>query len=137
MSVIVNASRNNSSTSLQRQEPDRQSALRLNLNGNRLVFVNGSKWVVETSDLDVAANEMDKILDEREELETSLEEARAHIDALNKEIIETNEMKNAALGMVGQLLMSCYSYICSGLTDCLDNGPVADGRKAKEFSFGD
>jgi predicted nuclease with TOPRIM domain len=71
------------------------------LNGNRLVFVNGSKWVVETSDLDVAANEMDKILDEREELEASLEEARAHIDALNKEIIETNEMKNAALGMVG------------------------------------
>ena len=71
----------------------------LNLNGNKLIFVE-NQWIVQSDDLDIAASEIDIIIEERDELASSLHEAGLHTEALNKEIIETNDMKNVALGMV-------------------------------------
>ena len=78
-------------------------AITLNLNGNKLTFVE-NQWVVQSEDLDRAANEIDCIIEERDELISSLKEMSLHTDALNKEIIETNDMKNVALGMVTKLI---------------------------------
>ena len=66
--------------------------LKLSLNGNVFVFKPGKQWVMESSDLDIAAAEINKITDEKELLILEIEE-------LHKEIIETNEMKTVALGM--------------------------------------
>jgi Icc-related predicted phosphoesterase len=72
----------------------------LNLSGNEIVFSDGGNWIVQSSDLDKAANEIDLIIQERDELVLSLKEATSHTEALNNEIIETNEIKSIALGMV-------------------------------------
>ena len=71
----------------------------LNLNGNKLTFTD-NRWIVQSDDLDTAAAEIDSIIEERDELALSLKEAVLHTEELNKEIIETNDMKNVALGMV-------------------------------------
>jgi hypothetical protein len=56
---------------------------------------------VESSDLDTAAKEIETIMEERDELSSSLKEATAHIDELNKEVMETNDVKNITMAMVG------------------------------------
>ena len=78
----------------------------LNLNGNKLVFVE-NQWVVRSDDFDTAAAEIDLIIDEKDELTSSLQEMTLHTEALNKEIIETNDIKNVALGMVRILKRFC------------------------------
>jgi hypothetical protein len=77
-------------------------AITLNLNGNKLTFIE-NQWIVQSEDLDRAANEIDCVIEERDELLSSLKEMSLHTDALSKEIIETNDMKNVALGMVNQI----------------------------------
>mmetsp|Transcript_19371 Transcript_19371/g.18715 ORF Transcript_19371/g.18715 Transcript_19371/m.18715 type:complete len:142 (-) Transcript_19371:126-551(-) len=72
----------------------------LNLNGNNMVFSDSGTWVLQSADLDKAADEIDMIIQERDELVLSLKEATSHTDALNNEIIETNDIKNVALGML-------------------------------------
>jgi hypothetical protein len=82
-----------------KDNPKYLEAISLNLNGNKLTFVE-NQWIVQSDDLDRAASEIDSIIEERDELASTLKEMSLHTDALNKEIIETNDMKNVALGMV-------------------------------------
>jgi hypothetical protein len=89
-------------------------AITLNLNGNKLTFIE-NQWIVQSEDLDRAANEIDCIMEERDELVSSLKEMSLHTDALNKEIIETNDMKNVALGMVNKTCQ-CLKQIAHHLT---------------------
>jgi hypothetical protein len=83
----------------------------LNLNGNNMVFSDNGTWVLQSADLDKAADEIDMIIQERDELVLSLKEATSHTDALNNEIIETNDIKNVALGMVRITHINMYMYI--------------------------
>ena len=90
-------------TSEAKSNPKYLDAITLNLNGNKLTFVE-NQWIVQSDDLDRAASEIDMIIEERDELASTLKETALHTEALNKEIIETNDMKNVALGMVRVLL---------------------------------
>jgi hypothetical protein len=74
--------------------------LSLNLNGNKLIYIKGKKWISESSDLETAANEIHIVLNEREDLLLQLEKSQSLIEDLKNEIIETNEMKTLALNMV-------------------------------------
>ena len=62
---------------------------------------------MRSDDFDTAAAEIDLIIDEKDELTSSLQEMTLHTEALNKEIIETNDIKNVALGMVRILKSFC------------------------------
>ena len=92
-------------TSEAKTNPKYLEAITLNLNGNTLTFVE-NQWIVQSDDLDRAASEIDLIIEERDELTSALKETALHTEALNKEIIETNDMKNVALGMVRELPFS-------------------------------
>lgn len=88
-------------SSLERKndQQDFSDDITLNLNGNKLSFVE-NQWIAQSDDLDRAAVEIESIIEERDELLLTLEESSLHNEALIKEIIETNDMKNVALGMV-------------------------------------
>ena len=77
-----------------------QSQLHLNLNGVHLTYGDNCRWTVESSDLDTAAKEIDLIIEERDELVCSLKEATTHIDELNAEVMETNDVKNISMAML-------------------------------------
>ena len=76
----------------QQQQKEEEKPITLTLNGNVLVYKPGKQWELQSSDLDIAAAEINKITDEKELLLQEIEE-------LHKEIIETNDMKTVALGM--------------------------------------
>lgn len=78
--------------------------LSLNLNDNKLIFIKGKRWISKSSDLEIAANEIHIILNERDELLLQLEKSQSLIDDLKNEIIETNEMKTIALNMVSYII---------------------------------
>ena len=77
-----------------------QSQLHLNLNGVHLIYGDNCRWTVESSDLDTAAKEIDLIIEERDELVCSLKEANTHIEELNAEVMETNDVKNISMTML-------------------------------------
>ena len=72
----------------------------LNLDDIQISYGAGNKWIIQSNDLDTASNEIDTLIDERDELDHSLKEATLHIEQLNQEIIETNDIKNVTLAMV-------------------------------------
>lgn len=86
--------------------------LHLNLNGVHLLYGENCRWTVESSDLDTAAREIETIIEERDELTSSLKEATAHIDELNKEVTETNDVKNITIAMVGSNSSSSIRCDC-------------------------
>lgn len=88
-----------SSVERKNSHQDFSDDITLNLNGNKLTFVE-NQWIAQSDNLDRAAIEIELIIEERDELLLSLEESTLHNEALVKEIIETNDMKNIALGMV-------------------------------------
>ena len=75
--------------------------LHLSLNGVHLLYGENCRWTVESSDLDTAAKEIEIVIEERDELCSSLKEANAHIEELNKEVMEMNDVKNITMSMVG------------------------------------
>jgi hypothetical protein len=77
---------------------DRQ--LKLNLNGNSLKFKIGKGWILDSSDLDMATLEIEKLLEEKDVLASSLKEALDQIEELHKEVVQTNEAKSIILEMV-------------------------------------
>ena len=91
--------------------------LHLNLNGIHLVYGDNCRWAVESSDLDTAAKEIDVLIEERDELALALKEAHAHVEELNKEVMETNDVKNVTMAMLveerqknAQLLRDLAAY---------------------------
>ena len=96
-----------SSAERKNDQQDFSDDIALNLNGNKLTFVE-NQWIAQSDDLDRAAAEIELIIEERDELLLTLEESSLHNEALIKEIIETNDMKNVALGMVRTPLI-CFT----------------------------
>ena len=72
--------------------------LTLTLGGVKLAFENG-KWKA-LSDLDIAAKEINEVMDERDAMLERVVEADSEIADLRKEVIETNNTKKVALEMV-------------------------------------
>ena len=86
---------------------DHNIELTINLGGQRLRFENGN-WRSQ-SDLDIAAMEINKVLDERDHALTSLAVAEQQIQDLHKEIFEINSTKKVALDMV--TLIRVYAHV--------------------------
>ena len=73
----------------------------MTLNGNRLMLKESTgQWTLESSDLDTATFEIEKLVDEKQTLVHSLSTAVAQIEELQKEVIEVNDMKSVILEMV-------------------------------------
>jgi hypothetical protein len=70
----------------------------LTLSGIKLSFEAG-KWRA-VSDLDIAAMEINRVMDERDHAISNLHIAEVQITALHKEIIQVNKTKKAALDML-------------------------------------
>lgn len=75
-------------------EADRKR-LTLSLGKNKLEFDNHGGWKVFSSDLDVAARQINALLDGKTVLENT-------ISALRSEIVEANKLKTVALDMVSE-----------------------------------
>ena len=127
--------------------PKDSEPITLNLNGNKLVFLE-NQWIVQSEDLERAASEIDIIIEERDELASSLHEASLHTEALNKEIIETNDTKNVALGMVGTIpFLFLYvdddasipfnTYFISNIDCSLAFTRIVDGRTTEKSRSGE
>ena len=90
------------SNKLQHQEETDSNMLTLTLGGVHLVF-EGGKWKAK-SDLDIAALEINQVMDERDNLISNTNELTLLVTALQKEILEINETKRIALEMVCGIL---------------------------------
>jgi len=77
-----------------------RKTLTISLGKNKLLFDNG--WKVSSSDLDVAAQQINALLDGKIVLENT-------IASLRTEVIETNKLKTVTLDMVSY--SSCYARI--------------------------
>jgi hypothetical protein len=91
--------------------------LTINLNGNKLKLANNGKWQLESSELEIATLEIEKLISEKEEMANALEKSMQQVDAFTKEIKEINQMKTVILEMVcfyHLLLVSDLSLIRYG-----------------------
>lgn len=79
--------------------------LSMKLGDNNLVFKDGD-WVLDSSDLDLATFEIEKLIDEKEILVKSLSDALDQVEELKKEVVEVNDTKSVILGMVTNLLLA-------------------------------
>lgn len=81
-----------------------EQPISMTLNGNRFLLKESTgQWMLESSDLDTATLEIEKLVDEKQTLVHSLSTAVAQIEELQKEVIEVNDMKSVILEMVCQL----------------------------------
>jgi hypothetical protein len=83
----------------------------LNLDNNRLIFKENGTWSLQSSDLDCALLEIDKLIDEKEVLVEALSESVNQIQQLSKEIIEVNGMKTVVLEMVLYVLVAIFFHL--------------------------
>ena len=83
------------SNKLQHQEETDSDMLTLTLGGVHLVF-EGGKWKAK-SDLDIAALEINQVMDERDNLIANTNELTLLVTALQKEILEINETNKMTL----------------------------------------
>lgn len=72
----------------------------LNLNGNKLVLGEDGRWRVQSKDFQLALLEVEKLVNEKEQLSSSLLDAVTQIDYLKDEVVEINKMKTVVLEMV-------------------------------------
>lgn len=72
----------------------------MTLAGNKLVLKGNGSWTLQSSDLDAATFEIEKLVEEKETLSASLEQCLDQIDELRKEVVEVNAMKTVMLEMV-------------------------------------
>lgn len=72
----------------------------LNLNGNELILDKRGKWQLISSDLDIAVNEIENIVENKGTLIQALSKSLRQIDDLNAEIKDINHMKSTLLEMV-------------------------------------
>ena len=85
-----------------------EQPITMTLNGNRFVLKEATgQWILESSDLDTATLEIEKLVDEKQTLVHSLSTAVAQIEELQKEVIEVNDMKSVILEMVLFLIVFC------------------------------
>lgn len=70
------------------------------LNGTKLTLNNKGKWDIESSDLDLATLEIERLLDEKEQLCNVLSRAMQQIEDLQQEVRDLNKVKSTTLEMV-------------------------------------
>lgn len=81
----------------------RNTSISLNLNGNKLVLGDDGRWIVQSKDFQLALLEVEKLVNEKEQLSSSLLDAVTQIDYLKDEVIEINKMKTVVLEMVSSI----------------------------------
>lgn len=74
--------------------------LSINLNGNRLKLGKNGRWLLESSELDLATLEIEKLVTEKEEFAGALEKSLEQIEALTQEVKDINQAKSVLLEMV-------------------------------------
>lgn len=72
----------------------------MNLGGNKMVLRDNGTWALQSSDLDTASFEIEKLVEEKEALAASVVQCLDQIEALRKEVVEVNTMKSVILEMV-------------------------------------
>ena len=72
----------------------------MKLGGNKMILKTNGVWSFESSDLDEATLEIEKLVDEKETLNCSLSQCLDQIENLQKEVVEVNTMKAVILEMV-------------------------------------
>jgi hypothetical protein len=72
----------------------------MKLGGNKMVLRPNGTWALRSSDLDAATFEIEKLVEEKETLSTSLVQCLDQIDELRKEVVDVNAMKTVILEMV-------------------------------------
>jgi hypothetical protein len=75
-------------------------SLVITLNGNRLKLGNNGRWQLESSELELATLEIEKLVSEKEELGKALEKSLEQIDLLSQEVKDINQAKTVILEMV-------------------------------------
>jgi hypothetical protein len=72
----------------------------MKLGGNKMVLRPNGTWALESSDLDAATFEIEKLVEEKETLSASLVQCLDQIEELRKEVVDVNTMKSVILEMV-------------------------------------
>lgn len=72
----------------------------MQLGENKMVLRPNGTWGLESSDLDAATFEIEKLVEEKETLSTSLVQCLDQIEELRNEVIEVNSTKTVLLEMV-------------------------------------
>lgn len=72
----------------------------LTLGGNHLKMKENGKWTIESSDLDLATFEIEKLVEDKETLTNSLSAALDQIDQLGVEVKELSDTKVKLLEML-------------------------------------
>jgi hypothetical protein len=93
------------SSSAERGGTTATEPIQLNLDGIRLNLGDKCRWTLQSDDLESAAKEINVLLDEKDELTVSLNQANMHVEDLQKEVVELNDVKNVTLAMVSHYVM--------------------------------
>jgi hypothetical protein len=75
-------------------------SISLQLNGNKLIMNDSGSWIFESSDLDNATFEIEKLVNEKVLLIQSLSNVMKQVDDLKQEVTEANEIKTGMLEML-------------------------------------
>ena len=89
----------------------------MKLGDNKLILKDNGVWAFESSELDQATFEIEKLVGEKDNLTSSLSTCLDQIDALQKEVVEVNSMKTVILEMV-KLCICILSVVSVLLLDC-------------------
>ena len=84
-----------------------KAPLSITLNGNKLVLSTKGRWELESSDLDVATLEIEKLLHDKEQLSKALSQSLQQVEDLSQEVREINQMKSVVLEMVSFTKLMC------------------------------
>jgi exosome complex RNA-binding protein Rrp4 len=72
----------------------------INLNGNRLKLGKDGRWQLDSSELELATLEIERLVSEKEDLAKALEKCLEQVDLLSQEIQDINQAKSVMLEMV-------------------------------------
>lgn len=85
--------------------------LSITLNGNKLALSSKGRWELESSDLDVAVLEIERLLHDKEQLSKALAQSVQQVEDLSQEIREINQMKSVVLEMVRYLSIVHFTHV--------------------------
>jgi hypothetical protein len=90
------------------------SAISMTLNGTKFCLNSEGRWEIESTDLNLATLEIERLLDEKEQLCIALSRAMQQIADLQQEVRDLNNIKSTTLEMVSSLIP--FSFIAVVLT---------------------
>jgi len=79
---------------------DGNDNISLNLGENTLVLKDTGDWAFQSTDLDAATFEIEKLVEDKETLTSSLSSCLNQIENLRSEIVDVNHMKSVILEML-------------------------------------